>query len=69
MKIINFDDEDEEALWVYDKIKSMIRGTDETVLTKGEEIEGELSLDKIAVIARNKFVFNKTQLKNQKQHP
>lgn len=69
MKIFSFNDETEEAKWIYEKIKSMVAGTDETVLTKGDEIEGQLSLDKIAIVARNKFVFNKLEnlLKNDSQ--
>ncbi len=61
MKIFSFNDETEEATWIYEKIKSMLVGIDETILTKGDEIEGQLSLDKIAVVARNKFVFNKLE--------
>jgi DNA helicase II / ATP-dependent DNA helicase PcrA len=60
--IKSFQDEKEEASWIYNKIKSMVDGTDETVRLRGEkEIEGKLTLDKIAVIARNKFVFNKLE--------
>ena len=60
VKIENgFDNEIEEAKWVYQKIKAMVLGTDETVILKGEkEIEGLLTLDKIAVLARNRFVFS-----------
>jgi DNA helicase II / ATP-dependent DNA helicase PcrA len=56
---IGFENETEEATWIYHKIKAMIDGTDETVITKSDEIEGKLTLDRIAVIARNKFVFSK----------
>lgn len=54
-----FEDETDEATWIYHKIKTMIQGIDETVITKADEIEGKLTLDRIAVIARNKFVFSK----------
>jgi DNA helicase II / ATP-dependent DNA helicase PcrA len=61
VKIVNaFENEFEEAQWIYQKIKAMILGTDETVVLRGKlEIEGTLTLDRIAVLARNRFVFNK----------
>lgn len=56
-----FEDEKEEAIWIYSKIKGLLNGTDETLILKRDEIEGDLTLDKIAVIARNKFVFSKLE--------
>jgi DNA helicase II / ATP-dependent DNA helicase PcrA len=62
IEVKGFQDEKEEASWIFNKIKSMIEGTDETVILRGEkEIEGKLTLDKIAVIARNRFVFSKLE--------
>ncbi len=61
MKIFDFNDETEEANWIYNKIKGLIEKTDETIIIKEAEIEGELTLDRIAVIARNRFVFTKLE--------
>lgn len=47
--------EDVEAKWVIRGIQNLLE------MKQHEEIEGEVSLDKIVVIGRNKFVFNKLQ--------
>jgi DNA helicase-2/ATP-dependent DNA helicase PcrA len=49
--IQDFQDEDEEASWICDKVEELIQ------LKSHEEIEGDIALDKIVVIGRNKFVF------------
>ena len=58
-EIKGLDDEKAEAQWVVDKIKKLI-----TLKTHGD-IEGEITCEKIAVLARNKYIFNpiETQLK------
>lgn len=45
-------DENEEAKWVVDKIKKLI------ALKHHSDIEGDITYEKIAVLARNKYVFN-----------
>lgn len=45
-------DEVEEAKWVTDKIKSLL------LLDTHDEIEGKITLDKIVIIARNRFLFS-----------
>lgn len=61
--ILAFEDETEEANWIYNKIKAMLNETDDTLILRKDkkEIDGALTLDKIAVLARNKFVFNKLE--------
>ena len=39
----------------------MLNGADETWVLRRNEIEGELTLDKIAVLARNRFVFRELE--------
>ena len=58
-EIKGFDDEKAEAQWVVDKIKKLI-----ALKTHGD-IEGEITCEKIAVLAKNKYIFNpiETQLK------
>ncbi len=51
------EDEDTEAQWVVNKIKDLI------VLKDHSDIEGEIVYEKIAVLARNKYVFNKLEIK------
>lgn len=53
------EDENTEAQWVVDKINRLIS------LKTHDDIEGEITYEKIAVLARTKYVFNKleTQLK------
>ena len=51
-EIIELKDEDAEALWICEKIHELIQEK------TNPEIEKEISLDKIAVIARNQFVFH-----------
>ena len=52
-------DEEAESQWVVDKIKELI------ALKKHKDIEGEIACEKIAVLARNKYIFKQleTQLK------
>jgi DNA helicase-2/ATP-dependent DNA helicase PcrA len=45
------EDEHIEAVWIINKIKELVK------LGQHDEIEGDISLDKIVVIARNRFVF------------
>lgn len=45
-------DECEEAKWVADKIKSLLK------VEEHDEIEGKITLDKMVVIARNRFLFS-----------
>jgi DNA helicase-2/ATP-dependent DNA helicase PcrA len=58
-EINGLNDEKAEAQWVVDKIKKLI-----ALKTHGD-IEGEITCEKIAVLARNKYIFNpiETQLK------
>lgn len=46
-----FEHETDEAQWIINKIK-------EALTWNSEEFEGKVTLDKIAVLARNRFVFN-----------
>ncbi len=52
-EVKSFKSEEDEALWIISQIKNFVlnKGTD-------KEIEGIISLDKIAILARNKFVFS-----------
>ena len=52
-----FPDEEEESQWVVDKIKELI------ALKKHEDIEGEISCEKIAILARNKYIFKPLESK------
>jgi len=45
-------DEESEAAWITDKIKELIK------FGKHEAIEGMITYEKIAILARNKYVFN-----------
>ena len=55
IKITDFDSEEAEAEWVSSTIKSFLE------LENDPEIEGNISPDKMVVIARNRFVFNKLE--------
>ena len=50
------EDEQAEAQWIADKIKMLVGSTH-------DDIEGVISGEKIAVLARNKYVFNTLELK------
>lgn len=50
-KIIEFTNIEEEAKWVVDKIEEFLNQK------RFEDIEGEITLDKIAILARNKYLF------------
>lgn len=49
------EDEEAEAKWIFDKIKELIN------LRTHADIEGDITFEKIAVLARNKYVFNKLE--------
>jgi DNA helicase-2/ATP-dependent DNA helicase PcrA len=49
-----FDNETEESQWIISKIK-------EALTWNSEEFEGQVTLDKIVILARNRFVFNELQ--------
>ena len=49
------EDENAEARWVVDKIKGLIDSKTH------DDIEGSITYEKIAVLARNKYVFNKLE--------
>ncbi|MCP4552268.1 MAG: ATP-dependent helicase [Bacteroidetes bacterium] len=52
-KIIQNEDENTEAEWILDKINELI------LLKEHDDIEGQIIYEKIAVLARNKYVFSK----------
>ncbi|WP_338637711.1 ATP-dependent helicase [Spirobacillus cienkowskii] len=58
----NLKDEDSEASWIIDKIKELLQ------IKNDPEIEGDITLNNIVIIGRNKFVFKKLEecLKNNK---
>ncbi len=51
------DDDDSEAQWIVDKIKALITSKHH------DDIEGDICYEKIAVLARHKYVFNKLEAK------
>lgn len=55
VKIAEFDSEESEAESISDTIQQLLK------LKKHEEIEGEITLDKMVVISRNRFVFTKLE--------
>lgn len=54
-QIQRLSDENEEAQWIVDNINNLLN------LKNHPEIEGEISLNRIVVIARNRFVFKKLE--------
>lgn len=56
-EIHSLEDDDAEAQWIIDKIKELVD------LKHHEDIEGDICFEKIAILARNKYVFNKLELK------
>ena len=54
-EIQSFEDEDSEAEFVVYKIKELIESKNHN------DIEGEITFEKIAVLARNKYLFNKLE--------
>lgn len=54
-EIKKFEDENTEAIWICNKINELLEEK------SNFEIEGDISLDKMVVIARNRFVFNKLE--------
>jgi DNA helicase-2/ATP-dependent DNA helicase PcrA len=56
-EIHQLEDEDSEAQWIIDKIISLL------ALKNHADIEGDICEEKIAILARNKYVFNKLDLK------
>lgn len=55
VNVYSFDTEESEAEWIASTINHLMG------IKYHEEIEGEISLDKMVVIARNRFVFNKLE--------
>ena len=51
------DDDDSEAQWIVDKIESLLTSK------HYDDIEGDICYEKIAVLARHKYVFNKLEAK------
>ncbi|MBT4289266.1 MAG: ATP-dependent helicase [Deltaproteobacteria bacterium] len=63
-EINGLEDENRETQWVVDKIKGLIAAK------KHDDIEGEIVYEKIAVLARNKYIFNKLEgLLSEEQLP
>ena len=54
-EINQLEDEEAEARWVVDEIKELI------ALKKHNDIEGEIAYEKIAVLARNKYIFKQLE--------
>ena len=59
--IEEFDTEEAEAEWIYSTIRCLLE------LKEHPEIEGEIALEKIVIIGRNRFVFSKLEA-SLKQH-
>ncbi len=55
IEISGFDTEETEAKWIVSNIKNLLE------LKEHHEIEGDISLDKMVVIARNRFVFKRLE--------
>lgn len=55
LEVQPFENEENESEWIVAKIKQLVE------LKHDNEIEGEISLDKIVVLARNRFVFNQLE--------
>jgi DNA helicase-2/ATP-dependent DNA helicase PcrA len=55
LSVQEFDTESDEALWIVSKVKEVLS------LKTHPEIEGEINLSKIVVIARNRFVFRELE--------
>ncbi len=56
------EDENDEAQWVVDKIKVLIASKTH------DDIEGEITCEKIAVLARNKYIFNQLEAQLKKSN-
>lgn len=56
-EIHELEDEESEAQWIIDKINSLL------ALRNHDDIEGYICEEKMAILARNKYVFNKLSLK------
>jgi len=54
-------DEDEEANWIINKIKELVK------LKTHKDIEGEINYEKIAILGRTKYVFKKLEEKLKEQ--
>jgi len=59
-EINGLENEEAEAQWVIDKIKELIASKTH------DDIEGEITCEKIAVLARTKYVFNKLEVQLNK---
>jgi DNA helicase II / ATP-dependent DNA helicase PcrA len=53
-EVREFEDETAEANWIVSKIKALLE-------VSGNEFDGQVTLEKIAILARNKFVFKELQ--------
>jgi DNA helicase-2/ATP-dependent DNA helicase PcrA len=63
-ELCSFQNEAEEAKWVFNKIKALLEEKQRREKIGNEElelIEGGISLEKIAVLARNRYVFKELQ--------
>ncbi len=56
-EVHGFVNEDDEATWILEKIKQLL-AIESMESIASQEFEGGVTLDKIAVLARNRFVFN-----------
>ncbi|CAM4076374.1 MULTISPECIES: ATP-dependent helicase [Flavobacterium] len=54
-QINSFHDDKEEAKWIIDEIEKLVEQK------KHDDIEGNITLDKIAILARNKFLFQSVE--------
>lgn len=61
--IKSFENDKEEAKWIVNKIEDLLIQKEEY-----DEIEGSITLDKIAVLARNKFLFQSIDYELQKRN-
>jgi len=61
-EIKDLEDEDDEAQWVISKITSLVSSEIH------DDIEGNISYEKIAVLARNKYVFNTLEAQLKKRN-
>lgn len=59
-EIQSFEDENSEAKWVSDRIKQLVESKSH------DDIEGEITYEKIVVLARNKYLFNQLEVQLNK---
>ena len=58
----SFEDEDSEAQWIAGKIKELIE------LKTHSDIEGQITCEKIAILARNKYIFKQLEIQVNKNN-